>query len=85
MAIIKSNQAAQRPPLTTRTSFLMYIVVAFSSKTAKRDNTPRQVEAKMGRRGGYRQKNKPAIQTYGTGFLINPYENQLLLLVIAVN
>lgn len=30
-------------------------------------------------------KNKPAIQTYGTGFLINPYENQLLLFVIAVN
>jgi hypothetical protein len=32
-----------------------------------------------------RKKKKPAIQTYGTGFLINPYENQLLLLVIVVN
>lgn len=25
------------------------------------------------------EKNKPAVQKYGTGFLINPYENQLLL------
>lgn len=33
-----------------------------------------------GAKQGGRQKNKPAVQTYGTGFLINPYENKLLLL-----